>query len=459
MKTKLDLLREFYGGRIYPLLVLILAVVANSTGTEFWCYLINVLLFFVGALIAYDLRFALTPFLCTVFFVSPLTAPDVTGFRDNYIKPFPIIMMAICFGLIFVSTVIFAIRNRRRVNAFPWKGMFLSLAILCVAICLNGAFSSAYTWQDLLYALTFPAALLVLYVLFALYVKFDESVFPYFMYCMVIACTVICIQLVLRYLSGAVIVDGAIVKENVVLGWAVWTTLGGMIAMLMPASFYFAATDRHGWVFYLLGLFQFLCTVLSQSRGAMLVGGVILLCSMVLLCFFGPNKKINRFFTLGVILIGVVGVALLWDKVMALLQNFINSGFADNDRFKLWRLGLSKFSEHPVFGAGFYDNGIESPWDIQVYPFFYHNTIIQMLASTGAVGMLAYLWHRFCTVRRVVLKPSLFKSYLGLCILSCLLFCMLDVLLFVTYPLLFYTLMLLFMEKSDEVRNESLPIE
>ncbi len=453
MKSKLDLIREFYGGKLYPLLVLLLTVIANATGTEFWCYFINVILFFVGAVIAYDLRFALTPFLCTVFFVSPITAPNVTAFRENYIKPFPIIMMLICFGLILIGTVIFAIRNRRRMNAFPWKGMLISLLILCVALCLNGAFNSNYTWQNLLYALTFPAALLVLYILFALYVKFDRSAFPYFMYCMMIACTVICIELVLRYLSGAVIVEGQIVKENVVLGWAVWTTLGGMIAMLMPASFYFAATHRHGWVFYLLGLFQFLCTVLSQSRGAMLVGGIILLCSVAILCFFGPNRKVNRFITLGVLVVGIAGVGLLWNKVMALLQNFINMGFADNDRFDLWKLGMSRFASHPVFGAGFYDNGIVSPWDIQVYPFFYHNTVIQILASTGAVGILAYLWHRFWTVRAVVRRPNLFKTYLGLCILSCLLFCMLDVLLFVTYPLLFYTLMLLFIEKNDEVEN------
>ena len=460
MKTALDRLREFYNSKWYPLIVLVLVVLGNSLGYEFACFLIMTASFFLGCFVAYDFRFALSPFTCTVFLVSPLHANDVTTFREYYMQSFAVAAMVIGFGLIFVGTVIFAIRNRRRVNTFPWKGFFLSLSIWCLTLCLNGAFNSMYTWQNLLYAVTFPLVLLILFSLFALFVRFDESAFDYFMYCMVIACTVICLELIARYLSGAVIENGIMIKENVVLGWAVWTTIGGMIGFLMPASFYFAATHRHGWMFYLLGLIQFFCIVLSQSRGAMLFGAVTLLLSIVVLCFFGRNKRVNRYLTLGLIVIGIIGVILLREKLLGLLQSFLDKGFDDNGRYELWNTGIQKFLSHPIFGSGFYDNGIVSPWDIQIYPFFYHNTLIQLLASTGAVGILAYLWHRFCTVRAVVCKPNLYKTYLGICILSCLMFCMLDVLLFITYPLIFYTLMLLFIEKKNEQeRMEQLYLE
>ncbi len=454
MKTKLDHLREFYNGRLYPLIVLVLAVLGNAIGQEFICYFLTTVTVFIGCIVAYDLRFALTPFICTVFYVSPITAPDVTGFRENYIKPFPIVMMVIVFSMIFVGVVIFAIRNRHRVNRFPWRGMFLSMVILCAALLLNGAFNPAYTWQNFLYACTFPLVLLILYAIFALYVNFEDGAFEYFMYALMIACTVVCLELVIRYLSGAVIVDGVIIKENVRLGWAVWTTIGGMIAMLMPASFYFAATHRHGWVYYLLGLFQFFCTVLSQSRGAMLIGGITLLICVAVLCFCGPNKRINRYLTAGLFLVGIVGVALLWARLIGLVQGFLNTGLDDNGRYDLWRLGFEKFVSHPIFGAGFYDNGIASEWDIQVFPYFYHNTVIQLLASTGIVGMAAYLWHRFYTVRAVLRRPSIYRAYLGICILSCLLFCMLDVMLFITYPMIFYTLIMLFIERDGDRSRE-----
>ncbi|MBQ7378036.1 MAG: O-antigen ligase family protein [Clostridia bacterium] len=453
MKTKLDLLREFYSGKWYPLIVAALVVIGNGAGIEVPLFAVLVATFFVGCLIAYDFRFALTPFLCTVFFVSPKNAPNITVFREHFSKPSVLISLVISFGLLAAGILIFVIRNRRRRNSMPWKGFFLSMAIWCVALALNGLLNPAYTVQNFVYALNFPLVLLLIYLLFALYVRFDAGAFDYFMYTLMLAGVVIAAEIVLRYLFGNVIVDGAIVKENVVLGWAVWTTAGGMLAFAMPACFYFAATHRNGWAFYILGLLEFFCVLLSQSRGALLVGAVVLLISIVVLCVWGPNRKDNRWITLILGLIGMIGIALLWDKVIAVLQNFLERGFNDNGRFALWEAGWTKFCEHPILGAGFYDNGIVSDWDIQIYPFFYHNTVIQMLGSVGVVGLLAYLWHRFTTVRRVFRKPTLYKTYLGLCLLACIGFCMLDVMFFITYPLIFYTLILLFMEQSDAPRT------
>ena len=71
-----------------------------------------------------------------------------------------------------------------------------------------------------------------------------------------------------------------------------------------------------------------------------------------------------------------------------------------------------------------------------------------MLGSCGVVGIAAYLYHRVSTVRLTFRKPNLYKSTLALCIFTLMAFCLLDVIFFITYPLLFYTLMILFMEKS-----------
>ncbi|MBQ9784646.1 MAG: O-antigen ligase family protein [Clostridia bacterium] len=451
MKSKLDLLREFYNGKWYAILCGALVVLGNATGWEVQLFSLMVVSFFVACLIAYDFRFALVPFLCTVFFVSPVNAPNITVFREHFGQLSVIIALILSFGLLAAGIVVFVIRNRHRRNPMPWKGFFMSMAILCAAWALNGLFNPAYTVKNFIYSLQFPAVLLLIYVLYALYVQFDKSALESFMQALMIAGTVISLEVIARYLSGHVIVDGAIVKENVTVGWGVWTTVGGMIAFAMPACFYCAATYRRGWAFYLLGLFEFFCILLSQSRGALLVGALILLLSIVFLCIWGPNRKINRYITAGLAVIGVLGVIVLHKQLIGILQNFIDRGFDDNGRYTLWSTAWEKFLGHPVFGSGFYDNGIVSNWDIDVYPFFYHNTIVQALGSTGVVGLLAYLWHRFTTVRRVVKKPTLYKTYLGLCLAACLGFCMLDVLFFITYPLIFYTLILLFIEKSDEI--------
>ena len=52
-------------------------------------------------------------------------------------------------------------------------------------------------------------------------------------------------------------------------------------------------------------------------------------------------------------------------------------------------------------------------------------------------------------MRLVFRKPDPYKSFLGLCVLGLLVFCLLEVIFFSTYPTIIYALMLLFMEKKD----------
>ena len=65
------------------------------------------------------------------------------------------------------------------------------------------------------------------------------------------------------------------------------------------------------------------------------------------------------------------------------------------------------------------------------------------------VGFAAYLYHRFTTVRLVLKQPNLYKTFLGICILGLLLFSLLDVLFFNTYPTIMYSLMLVFMDHAN----------
>lgn len=461
MKTKLDLLRDFYNSKWYALFVTLLAFLSHLTGYDYACFLVMTVTLIAGCFIAYDFRFAIMPFLCTVCFVTVEHTPNIPNYSDYYVQPLQLTTLIVSFSLILIGFVIFIIRNRRRANSLSWKGSFSGLAILCAALCLNGIFNASYGIENLFYALSFPLTLLITFVLYALFVRFEDGAFDHFMYCLVMAGMLIVAQLLLAYATGIVQYDenGTIIKESVILGWAVWNSFGGLLTILIPACFYFAATHRYGWIFYGLGLLEFFAAVLSQSRTATLVGaGIVVLC-IGTVCFFGRNRKLNRWITLGLIVIGALGVFVLWNKIIGIFQNFINYGFDDNGRFERWQAGIDKFIAHPIFGAGFYDSGIlDTSWEIRVYPYLYHNTIIQMMGSAGVIGLLAYLWHRFCTIRMVFRKPNLYKTFLGFCILALLAFGMLDVLFFITYPLFYYSLMLLFMEKSGEKDASSIDV-
>ncbi len=454
MKTCISFLRRFYHGIAYPILVALLILVGHTSGLDLLFCAFLVATVFVGCLVASDLRFAIAPFTCFIFQVTPEHTPNVPSYSNYYATSGPLAVLVVLAIILIVGVVIFCIRNRRRCHRPRLCGFFPGLAALSLAICLNGVGNAAYTWENLLYALSYPLILLGFWLLFSSYLHFDRTTRNYFMFCLVLAGTLILCQLLLGYVTDFRFENGAPVKESVVLGWGTWAAIGGMLSILMPSCFYFAATHRYGWIFYLLGLLQTLGILLSQSRGALLVGGVILLFCLIIVCFFGRNRRINRILTASLVLVGVIGVVLLREKLFGLMENFLQYGFGDNGRFDLWRTGWERFLSHPIFGAGFYDSGIVQDWVIEVYPYFYHNTLIQMLGASGAFGFLAYLYHRFQTAKKVFCRPSLYKTFLGLSILSLIAFGMLDVLFFITYPLIFYVMILLFLDTANRRRED-----
>mgnify|MGYP003318539900 CR=1 FL=1 len=102
-----------------------------------------------------------------------------------------------------------------------------------------------------------------MYFLFGGYIRFDKSTVSYFMYCFVLAGLQITAQLFFAYFTTVSFVGMNPVKETVLLGWGVWTAIGGMLTLLMPACFYFAANHKHGWIGYFLGFLEFFAILLS----------------------------------------------------------------------------------------------------------------------------------------------------------------------------------------------------
>ena len=459
-----DRLRLFFGSRWYIALVAVLILLGHTTVSvggrpllggyqEFLFGGLMVLSLCAACFVCCDLRFLIMPVISFIFLVPLEHSPNVPYHSRFYIEPLPLTLLIVLAVLLIGCLVWFCVRNRHIAKRVPYaRPVFLSMAVFCGALFLNGAFSSYYTVADTVYPVSFALSLLLIYALFAAYTRFDDTAFDYFMSCLVGAGLLICAELLLAYLTGGVrFEDGRVVKESVMLGWGVWTAIGGMLAFLMPACFYFAYAHRRGWIFFLLGLLEYGCILLSQSRGGLLAGSAVLALCLLRLCLGGPNRRQNRIFT-AVLAAAGLGVAALFSRpLIGVVQNYLASGLDDNGRFDLWRRGWENFLDYPVFGAGFYNSLINEDWPKEVYPYLYHNTVIQLMASGGVVALGAYLWHRFCTLRLALHRPNVRKTFLALGILALLLFSLLDVLFFNTYPTIIYALMLLCMEKSADL--------
>lgn len=463
--TTTNRLRRFFCGRGYIILTAVLVFLAHSTlrvqeqllfggYQEFLFGGLLVISVAVACFVCDDLRFLLMPVISVVFLVPTLHAPNVPYYSKFYLEHIPLTLEYVLGLLLIGSIICFVARNRPNRVSFR-KPVLLSLSVFCAALMLNGVGSRYYCVSDILYPLTMVAALVGIYLLFAAYIRFDRDVFDHFLFCVFVLGLVLCAELIFTYLDKGpegmrFTASGGVDKNSLLFGWGNSTAMGGMLAFLMPAGFYFAHSHRHGWVYYILGGTVYLGVFLSQSRGALLAATGTLAISLLILMFSGKNRKINRIFT-GLVVLAGAGVAVLFfQKIVHLVKTMLDLGLWDNGRFGIWSAALQKFREYPIFGAGFYTDFSYNGWQKDVYPYLYHNTPLQVLAAGGIVAFSAYTWHRFVTVRLVFRKPDPYKTFLGLCILGLLIFCLFEVIFFATYPTIIYSLMLLFMVQKNE---------
>jgi O-antigen ligase len=99
-----------------------------------------------------------------------------------------------------------------------------------------------------------------------------------------------------------------------------------------------------------------------------------------------------------------------------------------DQRYSGWVDGLTNFIEHPPLGVGFFhfDGYKFNNFSTGFVPPRYHNTIIQFLASTGFLGLIAYGFHRYQTIRITFKKPTLEKTFIFLSISALLLASLVD---------------------------------
>ena len=267
-------------------------------------------------------------------------------------------------------------------------------------------------------------------------------------------------EVVGMYFLPGVVVDGMVMRDALFTGWGVYNNVGCIMAMCMPAPFYFAATKRHGWIFSILGCLCFLGVALTQSRGSILFGtAVFLACVAAVLVVSKKWQKLWNavVFTAFVLAIGIAFAA--WrEQVQALFYSIIEWGTNDAGRLDIYKKCWEIFRAHPSFGVGFYktpgavlaEGGM---WDAApegtFIPARAHNTYLQLLASGGAVALILYLYHRAETLWMCFRHPTAEKTFAFFCVAALLLTSILDCNFFNIGPGILYSLLLVCAECTD----------
>ncbi len=472
----------------YMLLIALIMAASNIFGLEFMAFYAYMLMGIYIVLFAPDC-FAIIPMFCCGYMLfssgnNPAENYGETIFsKGTNLTQF--IVIAVIIGVCLLTRFFFEILVvRRKVKRMP--ALTFGFVALGLAYLLSGVYTEGYGGKELAFSALQIVSLCVTYFYFYYTVDWEKRNVGDCAMMLSAVGVGLFLEIVGMYLHPEVIEaikNGTFHRTMLLSGWGVYNNVGGMMAMLMPAPFYFACVKKRGWLYLLLASVFLGGIVLSQSRGAIIIGGVIYLVSCILTIVYTPKeRKLANIVAVAIVILGfAVGVVVvLSDAGGMLLGDMIATGKNDNGRMDVYKAGIKQFFESPIFGKGFYapfedanrypalfehQYGFENLGEGYFIPPRYHNTLVQLLATGGVVALLAYAYHRAQTIALFVKKPSASKTFLGLAICAHLLASLLDCHFFNLGPGLTYGIILLCAEMLPRKERESaqelptLPVE
>lgn len=455
-------LAAFFNGRLYPVLVVALAFIGHTTGIEVFTAIIIALSASLALIVLPTTKPIIVVASSFIFQISLEHGPGIPNKSDYYYTSWRIYAIVALFSIVIISFIVFFIRQRLWQRVGTQKTPVYVLLALSLTFALNGIFSPEWTPDTLVFGVATAFTYSFSFLVFFLGMKEErrEELIDYFAFVSACVSVLLISEVGWLILTGdGVIVNGEIVKESMLFGWGIWNSMGVGLVMLIPAIFVGVYRSRRWYIYLSVATLDLVSVYLTKSRGALLFGALVYVISIAVLAFFGNKKQIFRII-LGIIaVLGAALVILLWDRLPELVSAFL----FDNGRFKLWEIGFEDFLSSPIFGKGFC--GFEFPDDpiyfdgVDFMPAMAHNTVFQLLATTGIVGFIAYVVYRVSTVLAAIHTRSVEGWLIFLSALSVALMSLLENYLFQFWPIIYYSAsMAVVYLLGNKMNNKEVPV-
>ena len=367
--------------------------------------------------------------------------------------------LVIAVGVVLLASIAYRVIRDRKLFFRRGNKLMPGLLALCAAYLLSGIGSQGYfsvAGKNLLFAAAQCAGVLLPYWLLANGVKWEKVRKDYLPWLGVILGCLLLTEIFHIYIDEKIIrPDGVISRGRFYAGWGMRNNIGCMMALPIPFAFSLAIHYKKRFLGILVGGIFLMGVFMTTSRTSMIFGMMGYLGCIYLMCIHGSKGKgrfIPIFVVLGAILLGVV---VFHKQLFHMFSQALDDANEVGSRFKIYRNGLKSYLRAPVFGTTFYP-GKKMAWgwaskEIRnILPDRWHNTVIQLMASCGTVGIVAYGYHRIQTVRLAMTFRSLEKQMAVLSLVILLLCSLLDCHFFNVGPTLFYSAVLAFLEKQEE---------
>ena len=332
------------------------------------------------------------------------------------------------------------------------------IVALGVTYVLGGIGSGHYFDRDtanLVFGLVQFLAIGLLYFILTAAVKWEEAPKHYFSRVCVTWGLILVAEIAVMYAQAHPFAGGELDRNVLFTGWGNYNCMGALLTMMIPFAFHLGTVRKPTWLYSDVAALFLVGVILTCSRTSLVIAVAVYIVCLVYLMVKSPRRWSCA--AVNVIAFGGALAYLLifhYDLFLEYLDIFTITRSV-NSRLDGFVAGIAQFLDAPILGGGFFP--VDYPLEIwstvdtvtNFFPAFWHNTVIQLLATCGVVGLAAYCWHRWQTLQLLQKKPTIQNVYIYLSIAAMLAMSMFDCHLFKIGPTVIYSISLAFAEKQE----------
>ena len=453
-------LNTFFYSPLFPVFIGALALIANLFAAELAVYCIYILIGILISLFGRDYLPIIPIVVCS--YIAP-SVNNNPGRNETSIFFGATGVFILCLAAIFVVSLILRLvldPQIGRAAFFAKKRTFLpGILALGAAYLLAGAFSGHYWdhgYRNLLFAALQFLSIFLLYYILCGAVRWETAPKNH------LAWTGLCIGFVLLgeilgiYLTQDIIVNGEVLRELICTGWGHYNNIGVLLAMMIPFAFQLACVKKNSWIYYLCGALFLIGVFVTCSRASILFSCCAYAASCLVVLFRSRNRRVGLITNVISIVVVVSLILIFREHLVKLISSMLANTDSVSVRQEGYRAGIAQYQKYPIFGGTFYplDFDLYEYSNVEAFTAFFparwHNTFVQLMASAGMVGFLAYLAHRWQTIRFVFRKPTVQVLCIAISLGTMLLCSLLDCHFFNIGPTLIYSIALAFAEHGPE---------
>lgn len=450
---------EFLYKPAYFFLVALLTLYSNICKGELFTYTCFTLIVLYLCFFGRDLLPVLPLAICAYISPSHDNNPGLSDTSVFSLYEGGIYILALA-GSMVIGVIYRLIRDRKLGRSTFWackRKLLPGMLLLCGSYLLSGLGSNQFALvgkQNIVFALIQCAALFVPYFLITGMVDWKKAPAAYLSWTGMCVGYVLLAELAFIYVRYDIIQDGAIVRDNIFTGWGHNNNIGALLAMMIPLPFFLTGKGKHTSIFYISSLLFFVGVLFTCSRGSIIFAVPAYCVAYIISLLHSRHARANILIHILTILAGLVVYWFYADDLLNIFQGLLAFGLYPSGRIPIYEAGFTQFLAHPLFGGTFYPVDTLLPsWStsesfVAFFPPRWHNTIIQILASCGTVGIVAYAIHRVQTFVLFLRRPSGKKMFAFVSMLTLLGCSLLDCHMFNVGPAMFYSMLLAFVEKK-----------